>query len=178
MQAKKEGISPQEIVEKYHAINKKAFADFGIDFSIYHRTSDKLHHETAQDFFNTLEDKKAFTKKTSEQFYDKENNQFLADRYISGECPKCNADGAYGDQCEKCGSALSPEELINPKSTLSGNTPIKKETTHWYLPMQKHEKWLKDWIESGYLEGENHHDPKTWKSQVLGQWFWSNFLLT
>ena len=169
LQAKKEGISPQEIVDKYHNINKKAFSDFGIDFSIYHRTSDKLHHETAQDFFRTLEKKDVFTKKTSEQFYDEENNQFLADRYITGECPKCNAAGAYGDQCEKCGCTLSPNELINPTSTLSGSAPIKKETSHWYLPMQNHEKWLKDWIESGYLEGENHHDPKTWKSQVLGQ---------
>ncbi|HIG32014.1 MAG TPA: methionine--tRNA ligase [Flavobacteriales bacterium] len=169
LQAKKEGISPQEIVDKYHNINKKAFSDFGIDFSIYHRTSDKLHHETAQDFFRTLEKKDVFTKKTSEQFYDEENKQFLADRYITGECPKCNAAGAYGDQCEKCGCTLSPNELINPTSTLSGSAPIKKETSHWYLPMQNHEKWLKDWIESGDLEGENHHDPKTWKSQVLGQ---------
>ena len=169
LQAKKEGISPQGIVDKYHTINKKAFSDFGIDFSIYHRTSDKLHHETAQDFFRTLEKKDVFTKKTSEQFYDEENKQFLADRYITGECPKCNAAGAYGDQCEKCGCTLSPNELINPTSTLSGSAPIKKETSHWYLPMQNHEKWLKDWIESGYLEGENHHDPKTWKSQVLGQ---------
>ena len=169
LQAKKEGISPQGIVDKYHTINKKAFSDFGIDFSIYHRTSDKLHHETSQDFFRTLEKKDVFTKKTSEQFYDEENKQFLADRYITGECPKCNAAGAYGDQCEKCGCTLSPNELINPTSTLSGISPIKKETSHWYLPMQNHEKWLKDWIESGYLEGENHHDPKTWKSQVLGQ---------
>ena len=169
LQAKKEGISPQGIVDKYHTINKKAFSDFGIDFSIYHRTSDKLHHETSQDFFRTLEKKDVFTKKTSEQFYDEENKQFLADRYITGECPKCNAAGAYGDQCEKCGCTLSPNELINPTSTLSGSAPIKKETSHWYLPMQNHEKWLKDWIESGYLEGENHHDPKTWKSQVLGQ---------
>ena len=169
LQAKKEGISPQGIVDKYHTINKKAFSDFGIDFSIYHRTSDKLHHETSQDFFRTLEKKDVFTKKTSEQFYDEENKQFLADRYITGECPKCNAAGAYGDQCEKCGCTLSPNELINPTSTLSGIAPIKKETSHWYLPMQNHEKWLKDWIESGYLEGENHHDPKTWKSQVLGQ---------
>ena len=169
LQAKKDRVSPQEIVDKYHAINKKAFADFGIDFSIYHRTSDKLHHETAQDFFRTLEEKNVFTKKTSKQFYDEENNQFLADRYISGKCPKCNAEEAFGDQCEKCGSALSPNELINPKSTLSGNAPIKKETTHWYLPMQDHEIWLKPWIEDGILEGENHHDPKKWRSQVLGQ---------
>jgi methionyl-tRNA synthetase len=169
LRAKKDGVSPQEIVDKYHNINKKAFADFGIDFSIYHRTSDELHHETAQDFFKTLEEKNVFTKKTTEQFYDEENNQFLADRYISGQCPKCNADGAYGDQCEKCGSALSPEELINPTSTLSGKKPIKKETSHWYLPMQKHEEWLKPWIEKGSLNGKNHHDPKTWRSQVIGQ---------
>jgi len=169
LRAKKDGVSPQEIVDKYHNINKKAFADFGIDFSIYHRTSDELHHETAQDFFKNLENKNVFTKKTAEQFYDEENKQFLADRYISGECPKCNAAGAYGDQCEKCGSALSPEELINPISTLSGNTPIKKETSHWYLPMQDHEQWLKPWIEDGILNDENHHDPKTWRSQVIGQ---------
>ena len=169
LQAKKDGVTPQEIVDKYHAINKKAFTDFGIDFSIYHRTSDKLHHETAQEFFTTLNNNEVFTKKTSEQFYDEENNQFLADRYISGECPKCNADEAFGDQCEKCGSALSPNELINPKSTLSGDAPIKKKTTHWYLPMQDHEIWLKPWIEDGILEGENHHNPKKWRSQVLGQ---------
>ena len=169
LQAKKEGISPQKIIDKYHSINKKTFADFGIDFSIYHRTSEKLHHDTAQDFFKTLEKKNVFTKKTTEQFYDDKNKQFLADRYISGECPKCGGAGAYGDQCEKCGSTLSPEELINPKSTLSGNTPIKKETSHWYLPMQKHEKWLKEWIEKGELDGKNHHDSKAWKSQVLGQ---------
>ncbi len=169
LQAKKDNLTPQEIVDKYHAINKKAFADFGIDFSIYHRTSSKLHHETAQDFFIKLENNEVFTKKTSEQFYDEENNQFLADRYISGECPKCNGDEAFGDQCEKCGSALSPNELINPKSTLSGNTPIKKETTHWYLPMQDHEIWLKSWIENGILEEGDHHDPKKWRSQVLGQ---------
>ncbi len=169
LQAKKEGISPQKIIDKYHPINKKTFADFGIDFSIYHRTSEKLHHDTAQDFFKTLEEKNVFTKKTTEQFYDEENKQFLADRYISGECPKCGGAGSYGDQCEKCGSTLSPEELINPKSTLSGNTPIKKETSHWYLPMQNHEKWLKEWIEKGELDGENHHDSKAWKSQVLGQ---------
>ena len=138
LQAKKEGVSPQRIIDKYHSLNKKSFANFGIDFSIYHRTSEKLHHKTAQDFFTKLEEKNVFTKKTTEQFYDEENKQFLADRYVSGACPKCNAD-AYGDQCENCGSTLSPEELINPKSTLSGNAPIKKETSHWYLPMQNHE---------------------------------------
>jgi methionyl-tRNA synthetase len=169
LQAKKDGVSPQEIVDKYHNRNKKAFANFGIEFSVYHRTSHKLHHETAQEFFKTLEQKGVFTKKTSEQFYDEKNKQFLADRYISGECPKCNERDAYGDQCEKCGSTLSPNELINPKSTLSGNTPVKKDTTHWYLPMQDHENWLKPWIEDGILNGKNHHDAKAWRSQVIGQ---------
>ena len=169
LRAKKDGVSAQEIVDRYHNLNKQSFKDFGIDFSIYDRTSSELHHETAKEFFTELNDNNHFTQKTSEQFYDDENNQFLADRYITGECPKCNAEGAYGDQCEKCGSALSPDELINPKSTLSGNIPIKKETSHWYLPMQNHEEWLRDWIENGKLEGENHHDPKQWRSQVLGQ---------
>ena len=169
LQAKKEGVSPKEIIDKYHSINKKTFADFGINFSIYHKTSEKLHHETAQNFFKVLEQNNVFTKKSTKEFYDDENKLFLADRYISGECPKCNNANAYGDQCEKCGSTLSPEELINPKSTLSGKTPIKKETSHWYLPMQNHEKWLKKWIEEGILDGKNHHDTKAWKSQVLGQ---------
>lgn len=169
LRAKKEEVSAQEIVDKYHEINKKSFQDFGIDFDIYHRTSEKLHHQTAQDFFKTLEGKSVFSKKTTEQFYDKKYKQFLADRYIIGICPKCGHDHAYGDQCEKCGSALSPEELINPKSTLSGDSPIKKATSHWYLPMQHHEKWLKDWIEKGVLDGSDHHDTKQWRSQVLGQ---------
>ena len=169
LQAKKEGISTQKIIDKYHAINKNAFADFGIDFSIYHRTSEEIHHKTAQDFFKTLDAKNVFIKKTTQQFYDEKNKMFLADRYISGECPKCMAPDAYGDQCEKCGVTLSPEELINPKSTLSGNTPIKKETSHWYLPMQEHEIWLKDWIEKGVLNQRNHHESKAWRNQVLGQ---------
>jgi len=169
LRAKKDGVSPQEIVDKYHSLNKKSFEEFGIDFSIYHRTSSELHHETAKEFFTDLHNNNQFTKKTTQQFFDKENNQFLADRYITGDCPKCNASGAYGDQCEKCGSTLSPDELINPKSTLSGDTPIKKETSHWYLPMQNHERWLKQWIEEGILDKKNHHNPKQWKSQVLGQ---------
>ena len=169
LRAKKENISPQEIVDKYHNINKQSFKDFGIDFSIFHRTSSELHHKTAREFFSNLLENKNFIKKYTKQFFDKKNNQFLADRYISGECPKCGYLSAYGDQCEKCGSTLSPEELINPKSTISGNTPIKKETCHWYLPMNNHEKWLKDWIENGILDGEKHHDPKNWRKQVLGQ---------
>ena len=169
LRAKKEGKTPKEIVDYYHDLNKSTFKEFGIDFDIYHRTSEELHHHTAQEFFSVLESKNIFTKKTSEQFYDQEHQQFLADRYISGQCPKCSFDGAYGDQCEKCGSALSPNELIDPKSTLSGNTPVLKSTSHWYLPMQDHEVWLKDWIENGILDGELHHDPKQWRSQVNGQ---------
>ena len=169
LQAKKDGVEPKEIIDKYHELNKESFAKFGIDFSIYHRTSEELHHETAQNFFKHLDDKNIFSKQSSKQFYDQENNQFLADRYIEGTCPKCGYDHAYGDQCEKCGATLSPDELLNPKSTLSGKLPIKKETTHWYLPMQKHEDWLKEWIENGVVDGFTQHNPKLWRSQVLGQ---------
>lgn len=169
LRAKKEGISPQEIVDKYHLINKKAFQDFQIDFDIYHRTSSEIHHETAADWFSKLEAKGKFTKETSEQYFDEEHQQFLADRYIVGECPKCHSSGAYGDQCEKCGSSLSPTELINPKSTLSGSAPILKSTSHWYLPMEQHEAWLRDWIKEGILDGKKQHDPKLWRNQVVGQ---------
>ena len=169
LQAKKNNISPKEIVDKYHDLNKKSFEDFGINFSIYDRTSSKEHHQTAQDIFKELEQKNSFTKKTSKQFYDVKNQQFLADRYIIGTCPKCRHNEAYGDQCEKCGSALSPEELINPKSSISGEVPVLKETTHWYLPMQKHEDWLKEWINKGTLNNITNHDPKSWRSQVIGQ---------
>lgn len=169
MRAKKEGITPQQIVDKYHAINKQAFADFGIDFSMYHRTSDSMHHETAQQFFKELEAKGAFELKESEQYFDEEHQQFLADRYIMGTCPNCENENAYGDQCENCGSALSPTDLINPRSTLSGNTPILKPTKLWYLPMQDHEEWLKEWITKGVLNGAVHHDPETWRKQVVGQ---------
>lgn len=169
LRAKKEGGTPQEIVDKYHEINKKAFADLGISFDMYHRTSSELHHKTAQDFFTKLEADGAFTKQTSEQFYDAEYDQFLADRYVSGTCPNCSHDAAYGDQCEKCGTSLSPKELINPKSTLSGKTPELKTTSHWYLPMDQHEEWLRDWIENGKLDGAQHHDPAEWKNQVVGQ---------
>ncbi|MAJ90430.1 MAG: methionine--tRNA ligase [Flavobacteriales bacterium] len=169
LQSKKENVTTKEIIDKYHYINKKAFEDFGINFTIYDRTSNKAHHKNAQDFFKTLESKNVFTKKTSKQFYDKKNKQFLADRYIYGECPKCGYQNAYGDQCEKCGTTLSPEELINPKSTLSESTPIKKETSHWYLPMQLHEKWLKNWIEKGTLNNKKYHDVSSWKKHVIGQ---------
>ncbi len=169
LRAKKEGKTPQQIVDENHQIIKKAFEDFGIEFSIYHRTSTPIHQETAAGFFKDLNDKNAFTQETSEQFYDEKEQQFLADRYIIGTCPKCNYDNAYGDQCEKCGSTLSPTDLINPKSAISGNTPILKETSHWYLPMNEHEDWLRTWLEEGKLDGKFHHDPKSWKKNVLGQ---------
>jgi len=169
LQAKKNNISPKEIVDKYHDLNKKSFEDFGINFDIYDRTSSEEHHQTAQDIFKELENQNSFTKKTSQQFYDAKNQQFLADRYIVGTCPKCEHKEAYGDQCEKCGSALSPEELINPKSSISGEVPVLKETTHWYLPMQKHEDWLKEWINKGTFNNKKNHNPKSWRSQVIGQ---------
>ena len=169
LRAKKEGTTPKEIVDKYNGIIGKAFNDFNISFDIFHRTSAEIHHETAQDFFKVLNDKDHFTKETSEQYYDEEYNQFLADRYISGECPKCQNPSAYGDQCENCGSALSPTELIKPTSTLSGKTPVMKETSHWYLPMERHEEWLKDWIKEGKLDGVQQHDPAKWRNQVVGQ---------
>ncbi len=169
LRAKKEGISPQEIVDKYHEVIKNAFENFQIEFDIFHRTSAPIHHETASEWFSKLEANGKFTKQVSEQYFDEEHQQFLADRYITGECPKCHNPSAYGDQCEKCGSSLSPTELIHPKSTLSGATPILKETTHWYLPMDQHEDWLKDWIKDGKLDGVQQHDPKNWRNQVVGQ---------
>ena len=169
LRAKKEGLSPKDIVDTYHFLNEKSFANFGINFDVYHRTSDPIHHQTAQDFFKTLDQKGLFKKIISNQFYDEENQQFLADRYIVGTCPKCGSDKAYGDQCEKCGATLSPNDLINPKSTLSGNTPIMKETMHWYLPMQDHQNWLRDWIEKGVYKNKKLHNPKDWRHQVVGQ---------
>ena len=169
LRAKKEDTTPQAIVDKYHAINQKAFEDFDIAFDIYSRTSNQIHHETASEYFKQLNDKGSFVKKTTEQYYDEEFKQFLADRYITGTCPKCGNENAYGDQCEKCGSALSPEDLINPISTLSGKTPVLRDTTHWFLPMDKHEDWLRDWIKNGMLDGVQQHDPKKWRNQVVGQ---------
>jgi len=160
LKAKKEGVNPQVIVDRYHSIIKKSFEDFGISFDIYSRTSNKTHHETASEFFTTLYDKGEFIEKTSKQYYDEAENQFLADRYIMGTCPKCGAEDAYGDQCEKCGSSLSAEELINPRSVISGNKPILKETKHWFLPLDKYEDELKQWI----LE-----EHKEWKPNVYGQ---------
>ena len=169
LRAKKEGITPTEIVDKYNTLIGKAFQDFDISFDIFHRTSAEIHHQTAQDFFKVLDSKDHFTKETSEQYFDEEYQQFLADRYITGTCPNCQSENAYGDQCEKCGSALSPKELINPISTLSGKTPILKETFHWYLPMERHEDWLRTWIKEGKLDGVQQHDPKKWRNQVTGQ---------
>ena len=169
LRAKKEGISPQEIVDKYNEQIGKSFRDFDISFDIFHRTSSPIHHETAKNFFKVLHAKGKLTEETSEQYYDEEYSQFLADRYITGECPKCQNPSAYGDQCEKCGSDLSPTELINPTSTLSRKTPILRETSHWYLPMNRHEDWLREWIKEGKLEGVQQHDPKLWRNQVNGQ---------
>ncbi|MDR3287626.1 MAG: methionine--tRNA ligase [Prevotellaceae bacterium] len=160
IKARKEGVTPQDIVDKYHTIIKKSFADFGISFDIYSRTSSKIHHKTAAGFFRKLYDNGKFIEKTSEQYYDEEAQQFLADRYIVGTCPHCGNEGAYGDQCEKCGSTLSPMELKNPQSAISGSKPTLRETSHWYLPLNEYESFFKDWIL------ENHKD---WKTNVYGQ---------
>jgi methionyl-tRNA synthetase len=160
IRAKKEGITPQDVVDRYHSLIKKSFEEFGISFDVYSRTTSAMHYQTAADFFKKLYEKGEFVEKTSEQYYDEEAHQFLADRYITGECPHCHAEGAYGDQCEKCGTSLSPLDLINPKSAISGSKPVLKETKHWYLPLDKHEEWLRKWIL------ENH---KEWRSNVYGQ---------
>ncbi len=161
LRARKEGITPQQLVDKYHTIVKNSFEEFGISFDFYHRTSDPLHHKTASDFFTTLYDKKVFVEEVSEQYFDEEANMFLADRYITGTCPNCGNPNAYGDQCERCGKSLSPKDLINPHSQLSGKPPVMKKTKHWYLPLDKMQKeWLEAWIRS--KEG-------AWKSNVFGQ---------
>jgi methionyl-tRNA synthetase len=169
MRAAKEGVTPQEIVDRYHVQFRSTFEQMGISFDIFHRTSSEVHHETAQDFFRKLNDQGEFIEKETEQYYDAEAEQFLADRYIKGECPKCGHKDAYGDQCENCGSTLSPTDLINPVSVNTGNVPVLKRTRHWYLPLDKYEGWLKEWVDKGTLEGDYHHDPKTWKNHVLGQ---------
>ena len=161
IKAKKEGTTPQAIIDKYHELNKSTFEKFGISFDMYHRTSAKIHHETSQGFFTNLYEKGEFEEIESEQFYDEEYKQFLADRYVTGTCPKCSHDSAYGDQCEKCGSSLSPTDLINPVSTLSGKTPVLKSTKHWFLPLDKYQPWLEEWL----IEGKKGE----WKSNVYGQ---------
>ena len=160
IKAKKEGVTPQDIVDRYHGIIKKSFEDFGISFDIYSRTTSKTHKELASDIFKTIYDKGGFVEKTSEQYYDETAQQFLADRYITGKCPHCANENAYGDQCESCGTSLSPTDLINPKSAISGSAPVMRETKHWYLPLDQHEAWLRKWI----LE-----DHKEWKPNVYGQ---------
>ena len=160
LKAKAEGVTPQQVVDRYHAIIKKSFEDFGISFDIYSRTTSDIHHQTASDFFRTLYEKGEFIEKTSEQYYDEEARQFLADRYITGTCPHCGNERAYGDQCEACGTSLSAMDLIDPKSAITGSVPVKKETKHWYLPLDKHELFLRKWI----LE-----EHKEWKPNVYGQ---------
>ena len=160
IKAQKEGCTPQDIVDRYHKIIKDSFTGLGINFDIYSRTSSKTHHKNAADFFKKLYDEGKFIEKVSEQYYDEEAKTFLADRYITGTCPRCGAEGAYGDQCEKCGATLSPDELINPKSALSGGELVKKETKHWYLPLDQYEGWLSEWILDGHKE---------WRSNVYGQ---------
>ena len=161
IKARQLGVSPQDIVDKYHNIIKKSFEDFGISFDVYSRTSDPIHHKTASEFFKKLYDDGSFIEKTNKQYYDEENKQFLADRYITGTCPHCGNENAYGDQCENCGTSLSPLELINPKSALSGNIPVLKETKHWYLPLDNYEEWLSEWIIKGHKND--------WKPNVYGQ---------
>ena len=160
IKARKEGVTSQDIVDRYHGLIKKSFGEFGITFDIYSRTTSETHKETASEFFRTLYDKGEFTEQVSEQYFDEEAGQFLADRYITGSCPHCGNENAYGDQCEKCGTSLSPTDLVNPKSTLSGSVPVMRSTKHWYLPLDKHEPWLRKWI----LE-----DHKEWKTNVYGQ---------
>ena len=160
IRAMKEGITPQQVVDRYHAIIKESMEQMGISFDIYSRTSNPVHHETASEFFKKLYDEGLFEEKETEQYFDEKTNTFLADRYITGTCPVCANPSAYGDQCEKCGSALSPEQLINPRSALSDAIPVKKKTTHWYFPLQNYEAWLKSWIIEGHTE---------WKNNVYGQ---------
>lgn len=161
IKARQQGVTPQQIVDKYHGMIKKSFEEFGISFDIYSRTSNPIHHQTASEFFTTLYEKGEFIEKNSLQYYDEATQHFLADRYITGTCPHCHFDKAYGDQCESCGTSLSPDDLINPVSVLSGNIPVKKETKHWYLPLDKYEPWLREWIL------ESHKDD--WKTNVYGQ---------
>lgn len=161
MKAKKEGITPQEVIDKYDGIIRKSFSDFGISFDNYSRTSAKIHHDTASEFFRTLYDKGDFIEEVTEQLYDAKANQFLADRFVVGTCPRCGNDGAYGDQCENCGSTLNATDLINPKSTITGETPILKSTKHWFLPLDRYDAFLREWI----LEGHKND----WKTNVYGQ---------
>ncbi|MEO6191156.1 MAG: methionine--tRNA ligase [Saprospiraceae bacterium] len=169
MRAMKENLSPQEIIDKYHQLFIQTFDRIGISFDHYDRTSSNHHHKTSQDIFKHLNEENKFTEIESNQYYDEQFNQFLADRYIIGTCPKCSHESAYGDQCENCGSTLSPTELINPKSVLSGQTPILRSTKHWYFPLDQHAEWLNDYIVNGMVDGELHHYAEQWKNHVIGQ---------
>ncbi len=169
IRAKKDRVEPQKIVDTYHTLFKDTFEQMGLSFDVYHRTSSALHHETAQEFFMDLFKKGEFIEQESEQFFDATANQFLADRYVMGQCPNCDYEEAYGDQCENCGSSLNATDLIHPKSTISGNIPQLKKTTHWYLPLDKYESWLKEWINNGTVDGTELHRPEDWKNHVLGQ---------
>ncbi|MEM9981084.1 MAG: class I tRNA ligase family protein, partial [Bacteroidota bacterium] len=161
IRAKEEGVTVQEIVDKYHTIIKGSFETFGMSFDIYARTSNATHHQTASDFFKKLYEEGKFIEKTAEQYYDPEAQQFLADRYIQGTCPNCGNPEAYGDQCERCGTSLSPDDLGDPRSMLSGASPIRKATKHWYLPLNDYEDWLRTWILKGHKED--------WRNNVYGQ---------
>ncbi len=169
VKARKDGVTPQEIVDKYHVMLRDTFVNIGIHFDLYHRTSSPLHHKTSQDFFLKLLENGQFDEKESDQYYDPVAEQFLADRYIIGTCPNCTNPDAYGDQCERCGTTLSPTELINPRSTLSGATPEMRPTKHWYLKLDEHEAWLRTWINTGILDGHELHQPGSWKNHVVGQ---------
>lgn len=170
MRAKKEGRSEREIIDTYHEINRQAFASFGVSFDIFDRTSSPLHHATSRELFAKLVAKGTqFEERATEQYYDEEYDTFLADRFLYGTCPNCGADGAFGDQCENCGKDLSPDELIDPKSALSGVTPVRRQTKHWYFRLDLHEDWLKDYIREGKVDGRLHHDPSLWRNHVTGQ---------
>jgi methionyl-tRNA synthetase len=169
VKARKEETTPRAVVDKYNTMLKETFEKIGISFDIYHRTTEPIHHQTSQDFFRKLNDNKEFIEETTEQYYDETVGQFLADRYITGICPVCANPDAYGDQCEKCGSTLSPTELKEPKSMLSGSVPVKRPTKHWFLRLDQHEAWLREWINSGKADGRQLHNPANWKNHVLGQ---------
>jgi len=169
VKARKENTTPQAIVDQYHVMLRDTFQQIGIAFDIYHRTTEPIHHETSQDFFRKLYANGEFIEETTEQYFDEVAGQFLADRYIIGTCPVCANPDAYGDQCERCGSALSPTDLIEPRSTLSGSTPVKRPTTHWFLKLNEHEAWLRAWINTGQLDGVTLHNPADWKNHVIGQ---------
>ena len=161
MKAKKEGVSPQQIIDKYHHIIKNSFQEFGISFDNYSRTSNEIHHKTASEFFKKLYEDGKFIEEETEQLYDQEAEQFLADRFVTGTCPKCQFEAAYGDQCENCGSSLNATDLINPKSTITGSKPVLKKTKHWFLPLDQYERFLREWVIKGHQ--------KDWKPNVYGQ---------